>query len=59
MIDIQVPMRHWTRSQGLNTLLEEIRAQTKLIAPLESEKFIKGQKKRKVTYRTRTVASTD
>jgi len=57
MIDIQVPMARWTRSRGLVALLEEIRAQTKLIAPLESEKTIKGQKKREATNRTRTVAS--
>ncbi len=43
MIDIQVQMMRWTRSRGLVALLEEIRAQTKLIAPLESEKTIKGQ----------------
>ena len=43
MIDIQVPMMRWTRSRGLVALLEEIRVQTKLIAPLESEKTIKGQ----------------
>ncbi len=57
MIDIQVPMMRWTRSQGLIALLEEIRAQTKLIAPLESDKTIKGQKQSKATYQTRTVAS--
>jgi len=43
MIDIQVSMMHWTRSRELVALLEEIRAHTKLIAPLESEKTINGQ----------------
>ncbi len=43
MIDIQVPMARWTRSRGLVALLEEIRAQTILIAPLDSEKTINGQ----------------
>jgi hypothetical protein len=57
MIDIQVPMARWTRSQGLNALLEEIRGQEKSTIPLESERSIKGQEKREATYRTRTVAS--
>ena len=43
MIDIQVPMKRWTRSRGLVALLEEIRALKKLTAPLESEKIIKVQ----------------
>ena len=41
MIDIQMPMLRWTRSQGLIALLEEIRALEKLTTPLESEKTIK------------------
>ena len=57
MIDIQVPMMRWARSQGLIALLEEIRALEKLTTPPESEKTIKDQKKRKATDRTRTVAS--
>ena len=57
MIDIQVPMKRWTRSQGLIALLEEIRALDILTTPLKSEKTIKGQKKRQATDRTRTVAS--
>jgi hypothetical protein len=43
MIDIQVPMARWTRSQGLNALLEEIRVREKLTTPRESEKAIRGQ----------------
>lgn len=42
MIAVQVPMKRWTRSQGLNALLEEIRALEKLTTPRESEKTIKG-----------------
>ena len=57
MIDIQAPMTRWTRSQGLNALLEEIHGQEKSTIPLESERSIKGQEKHKAAYRTRTVAS--
>jgi hypothetical protein len=57
MIAIQAPMMRWTRSRGLIALLKEMRALGKLAAPLESEKTIKGQKKRKAIYRTQTVAS--
>ncbi len=47
MIAVQAPMMRWTRSQGLNALLEEIRALEKLTTPRESEKTITGQEKRK------------
>ncbi len=57
MIDIQVPMTRWTRSQGFNALLEEIRALDKVTTPLESEMTIKSQSRRKAAYLTRTVAS--
>ncbi len=57
MIAVQAPMIRWTRSQGLNALLEEIRALVILSTPLESETTIKCQMQRKATNRTRTVAS--
>ncbi len=56
MIAVQAPMMRWTRSRGLIALLEEIRVRKKMTTPLDSETRIKGQKQRKATYRTRTVA---